>query len=146
MNSEKTKKTELEDIKASMKLKLASLWSSLMFIIIYLDYFHLYMPGSLKDMIAGRVYVFDINQGFLLAALAMVATPALLIFLSVALPAKVNRWTNIITAAINIPLILFNLSGVAWVHMMVGAIIQIILLGLIIYYAWKWPKVETLNP
>jgi hypothetical protein len=146
MNSEKTKKNELEDIRVSVKLKLASLWSSLMFIIIYLDYFHLYMPESLKDMMAGKVYVFDITQGFLFAALAMVATPALLIFLSVALPAKINRWVNIITAAINIPLILFNLAGVAWVHMVAGAIIQVILLGLIIYYAWKWPKVETVNP
>ncbi|WP_304067210.1 DUF6326 family protein [Pedobacter glucosidilyticus] len=139
MNSEKLTNNELEDIKPNLKLKLASLWASLMFIIIYLDYFHLYMPGSLKDMIAGRVFIFDITQGFLLAALAMVLTPTLMIFLSVALPAKVNRWANIVTAGINIPLILFNLAGEAWIHMVVGAVIQVILLCLIIRYAWKWP-------
>jgi hypothetical protein len=133
----------LEDIKINLKLKLASMWASLMFIIIYLDYFHLYMPGSLKDMLSGKVFVFDITQIFLLAALAMVAMPALMIFLSVALPAKVNRCANIIIAAINIPLILFNLVGEAWLHMVIGAVVQVILLYLIIRYAWKWPRIEA---
>lgn len=134
-----------EEIKISVNLKLASLWTGLMFIIIYLDYFHLYMPDSLKDMMAGKVFVFDITQGFLLAALGMVTAPALMIYLSVVLPAKVNRRVNIIMASINIPLILFNLAGVAWVHMVVGAFIQVMLLGLIIFYAWKWPRVKSHN-
>lgn len=114
-----------------------------MFLIIYIDYFHLYMPGSLKDLLAGKVFIFDITQVFLLVALALVATPALMIFLSVALPAKVNRWVNIVIAAINIPFILYNLVGEAWVHMVVGAIVEVVLLCLIIFYAWKWPRVEA---
>ncbi len=135
----------LEDKKVSVQIKIATLWTSLMFIIIYLDYFHLYMPDSLKDMMAGKVFVFDVSQGFLLAALGMVALPALMIYLSVALPALVNRWMNIIVAVINIPLLLFNLAGEAWTHMIVGATIQMILLGLILYYAWKWPRIEDLE-
>mgnify|MGYP001271670946 FL=1 len=133
----------LEDIKVNLKLKLASMWASLMFIIIYLDYFHLYMPGSLEDMLSGTVFVFNITQSFLLAALAMVTVPALMIFLSIALPAKINRWANIIIAAINIPLILFNLAGEAWLHMVIGAVVQVILLFLIIRYAWQWPRIEA---
>lgn len=132
----------LEDTGMNVKTKLAALWTSLMFIIIYLDYFHLYMPDSLKDMMAGKVFVFDVSQRFLLAALGMVAPPALMIFLAIALPANLNRWINIIIAGINIPLILFNLAGVAWIHMIVGAVIQVILLVIIIYYAWTWPRVE----
>lgn len=138
MNAQK----ELEETKVSLKVRLATLWASLMFIIIYLDYFHLYMPGSLRDMLAGKVFVFDITQVFLLVALAMVTIPALMIFLSVALIAKVNRWANIIIAAINIPLILYNLAGEAWIHMLTGAVVQVALLFLIIFYAWKWPRVE----
>jgi hypothetical protein len=132
-----------EDITVNVKLKLAALWTSLMFLIIYLDYFHLYMPDSLKDIIAGKVFVFDITQLFLLAALAMVAIPALMIFLSIALPATINRPANIMSAAINIPLLLFNLAGVAWIHMIIGAAIEIALLCLILYYAWKWPRLEV---
>lgn len=138
----KTQKT-LEDIKVSLKLKLAALWASLMFLIIYLDYFHLYMPGKLADIQTGGVFVFDITQGFLLAALTLVTIPALMIFLSVALPANVNRWANISIAAVNIPLMLFNLAGEAWIHMVFGAVVEVLLLCLIIRYAWKWPRIET---
>lgn len=143
MNTQNAQQTEFEDIKVAVKVKLASLWTSLMFLIIYLDYFALYMPGTLENIQKEKVFVFDLTQGFLLAALAVVTIPALMIFLSVALPAKVNRWTNIIIAAINIPSILFNLAGEAWVHMMMGAVIQVVLLCLIILYAWRWPRIET---
>jgi len=132
----------LENIKVNVKLKLATLWTSLMFLIIYLDYFHLYMPSKIADILKGRVFVFDVTQGFLLAALALVTIPALMIFLSVALPAKVNRWANIIIAVVNIPFILFNLAGEAWVHMVFGAVVEVMLLCLIIRYAWKWPRIE----
>jgi len=133
----------LEEIKVSLKVKLATLWASLMFLIIYLDYFHLYMPGKIEDIQTGRVFEFDITQGFLLAALASVTIPALMIFLSVALPAKVNRCINIILAAIYIPYMLFNLAGDAWMHMVFGAVVEIVLFCLIIRYAWKWPCIET---
>ena len=89
------------------------------------------------------MFKFDITQGFLLAALASVTIPALMIFLSVALPAKVNRWANIIIAAVYIPYTLFNLAGEAWMHMVFGAVVEVVLLCLIIRYAWKWPRTET---
>jgi hypothetical protein len=130
----------LEDIKVNVKLKLAALWASLMFLYIYADYFHLYMPGSIKDILAGKMFVFDITQVVLLTALASVTIPALMIFLSVALTAKVNRWTNIIVAAVYIPFTLFNLAGEAWVHMVFAAVVEVVLLLVIISYAWKWPK------
>ena len=141
MNTQKTQQNALEDIKVSVKLKLATLWTSLMFLIIYLDYFHLYMPGKIEDILKGKVFVFDVTQGFLLAALASVTIPVLMIFISVALPAKVNRWVNIIIAAVNIPFMLFNLAGEAWIHMVFGAVIEVVLLSLIICYAWKWPRI-----
>ncbi|HMR57391.1 MAG TPA: DUF6326 family protein [Cyclobacteriaceae bacterium] len=143
MHNSKSSEKALEDINVSVKLKLAALWTSLMFLIIYLDYFHLYMPGKVEDILNGKVFVFDITQGFLLAALALVTIPALMIFLSVALPANVNRWANIIIAAVNIPFMLFNLAGEAWMHMVFGAAVEVVLLCLIIRYAWKWPRIET---
>ena len=143
MNSQKTTQNTLEDIKASLKLKLAALWASLMFLIIYIDYFALYMPDKIEDIQKGRVFVFDITQGFLLTALVSVTIPALMIFLSVALPAIVNRWANIIIAAVYIPYTLFNLAGEAWMHMVFGAVVEVVLLCLIIRYAWKWPRIET---
>jgi hypothetical protein len=133
----------LEDIKVSLKLKLASLWVSFMFLYIYVDYFHLYMPGMIENLLKERVFEFDITQGFLLAALASLTIPALMIFLSVALPAKINRWANIIVASVYIPFTLFNLAGEVWMHMVFGAVVEVVLLCLIIRYAWKWPRIET---
>ena len=108
MNTQKTPQNALEDIKVSLKLKLATLWASFMFLYIYVDYFALYMPGKIEDILEGKVFVFDITQGFFLTALVSVTIPALMIFLSVALPAIVNRWANIIIAAVYIPYTLFN--------------------------------------
>jgi Family of unknown function (DUF6326) len=130
----------LEDIRVNMKL--AALWTALMFLYIYVDYFHLYMPGSIKDLLAGKAFVFDITQVWILVALALVTVPALMIFLSVALPAKLNRRTNLIVAAVYIPVTLFNLAGEAWMHMVFGAVVEVVLLSLIICYAWQW-RVST---
>ena len=143
MNTQKTPQNALEDIKVNLKLKLATLWASLMFLYIYVDYFHLYMPGKIADIQTGRVFEFDITQGFLFAALALVTVPALMIFLSVALPAKVNRRANIIVAAMYIPFTLFNLAGDTWMHMVFGAVVEVVLLYLIIRYAWKWPRIDA---
>ena len=140
MKSEKLQQNALEGIKLNVRLKLAALWASFMFLYIYVDYFHLYMPGSVEDILAGKIFVFDITYVFLMIALVSVTIPALMIFLSVALSAKVNRWVNIIIAAVYIPYTLFNLAGAAWMHMVFGAVVEVVLLLLVIWYAWKWPK------
>lgn len=134
--------THFGDITINIKLKLAALWTSFMFLYIYVDYFHLYMPGSIKDILAGKMFVFDITQVILLIGLVSVTIPALMIFISISLSAKANRLANIITAAVYIPYTLFNLAGEAWIHMMFGAIVEVLLLLLIIRFAWKWPKLE----
>ncbi len=111
-----------------------------MFLYIYVDYFHLYMPGSIEEILAGRVFTFEISPVFLLTGLASVSIPALMIPLSVALTARVNRWTNMIVAAVYIPYTLFNLAGEAWMHMVFGAVVEVVLLSVIVRYAWKWPR------
>ena len=145
MSTQKIPQNSLEDIKVGLKLKLASLWASFMFLYIYVDYFALYMPNKIERILKGSVFVFDITQGFLLVALASVTIPALMIFLSVGLPANVSRWANIIIAAVYIPYTLFNLAGEAWIHMVFGAVVEVVLLCLIILYAWKWPRTQAYN-
>lgn len=143
MHTQNTSQTSLEDTQVNVKLKLAALWTSFMFLYIYVDYFHLYMPGQMDEILKGKVFVFDISQGFLMAALASVTIPALMIFLSVALPTKVNRLTNIIIAAVYIPFTLSNLAGMTWMHMVFAAVVEIVILCLIIRYAWKLRLLKT---
>lgn len=131
------------DTKVNVKLKLAALWTSFMFFYIYVDYFHLYMPGMLNDLLASKVYVYDINQVFIFSALLLLSVPILMIYLSVALPAKLNRISNISVAVLYIPFTLYNLAGKVWMHMVFAALIEVFILLVIIICAWKWPVCEN---
>ena len=141
--SKMSKQNTLQDSKVRIQFKLASLWTSFMFLYIYVDYFALYMPDKIDGILKGKIFVFTITPEFLLAALVSVSIPALMIFLSTALPAKANRWANLIIATVYIPYSLFNLVGETWVHMLFGAVVEVVLLCLVIYYAWKWPRIKT---
>jgi hypothetical protein len=143
MNSKMTNKLPLQDFSISVKMKISALWTSFMFLYIYVDYFHLYMPGSLTDILTGKVYVFDISQTFLMAGLVSVTIPALMIFLSSSLPANINRWTNIVVATVYIPYTLFNVIGEHYIHIFFGAFVEVALLLLIITFAWKWPRIVS---
>ncbi|MFM2386685.1 MAG: hypothetical protein RL660_1442 [Bacteroidota bacterium] len=139
----KTTHDLLEDIQINVKLKLAMLWISFMLLYGYVDYFALYMPGNINGILKGKIHLFEITQSFIMAAVVALTIPTLMIFMSVALPAKPNRIINIIVAIIHIPYMLFNLSGEAWAHMYFAAVIEVVLLCLIIRYAWKWPRTDT---
>lgn len=132
--------SQLQDIQVNLKTKLAALWTSFMFLYIYVDYFHLFMPDVLKEMLAGKVFMFHVSQNFLLIVLTTVTIPAVMIFLSMLLPAKVNRYINLIVATVYIPYSLFNLVGQAWIHMVFAAIVEVLILSIIIRFAWKWPR------
>jgi hypothetical protein len=134
--------TIFQNYKVSVNIKLALLWTTFMFLYTYVDHFTLYMPGIIQGITQGKVYLFNISQGFIFTALALSTIPMFMIFLSVVLPSKVNRIVNIVIASIHVPYMLFNLSGEAWLHMYFAAALEMILLGLIIAYAWKWPRVE----
>lgn len=146
MNSKSTASaTFTEEFPIDLKLKLASLWASFMFLYIYVDYFHLYMPNKIADIQKGIVFEFEISQAFIFIALALATIPILMIFLSVALPAKNNRLLNIWVGILLIPYMLFNLVGEAWPHMVFAAVVEVVLLGLIIGYAWKWKSYESIK-
>lgn len=87
----------LDDLKIDVKIKLAALWTSVMFCYIYADYFGLYRTGALQGMLQGRMGPLGpATQGVLLAVAAVLAIPAVMIFLSLALKPNPNRWLNAI--------------------------------------------------
>lgn len=136
------KNNNYDEQKVNVRIKLATLWASFMFLYVYVDYFALYMPGKIEDILNGRVFTFDITQSFIFIALFLAIIPMLMIFLSIALKAKISRVTNIVIATALIPYMLFNLVGEAWPHMILAAIVEVALLGMIINYAWKWPTLQ----
>ena len=83
--------TALHDPPVPVRAKLAAAWTSFMFLYIYVDYFALYKPGVVDDILAGVVFEFDISPTLLTLFLTLIAIPILMILLSTTLPARVNR-------------------------------------------------------
>ena len=145
MNSENKTATILEDPKINIKIKLSGLWVANMFLFIYVDYFGLYIPGVMGKIIEGEVAHtgIQISQVFLLAGITLMMIPSLMIFLSLTMPAKANRWTNIIVGLLQIVVLLSALIGESWAYYIFATIVEVVLLLLIVWYAWKWPKQEA---
>jgi hypothetical protein len=139
MNSEKKTATILEDVKVNIKIKLSALWVSIMFIYLYVDVFGFYKPGVIEDAIAGKVWTFQITQVWLLGVIILMTIPSLMVFLSLVLPVKANRWTNIIVGILYIVVTLGMTIGESYAFYIFGSIVETVLLLLIVVYAWKWP-------
>lgn len=91
----------LEDPKINVKIKLSALWVAVMFLYLYVDYFTLYIPGHIEDILAGIVWKFQITQTWALSAMILMTIPIIMILLSLTLKAKANRWTNIIVGILH---------------------------------------------
>jgi hypothetical protein len=132
----------LEEGRISVRLKLSALWATVMFLYVYVDILAFFKPGTIDDILVGRVWEFDISQGWVLGAMALMTVPALMVFLSLALPARVARWTNVVVASLYVPVSIFNTVGETWIYYYwFGAILEAALLLLVIRYAWSWPHV-----
>lgn len=138
------KKTfEMEDTKINVKLKISALWIAVMFLYAYVDIFSLFKPGIIEGIKAGKMFVFQISQTFLFFTTLYIAIPSVMIFLSLVLKPKVNRWTNIIVSMLYFVTMLGACIGETWSFYIFGTIIESLLLFLIIWYAWKWPQREV---
>ena len=136
--------TALHDPPAPVRAKLAAAWTSLMFLYIYVDYLHLYTPGVIDDILAGIVFEFDISQTFVVIALIIVGTPALMIMLSMTLPARANRTLNLVVASLSIPIAVFNVAGESWMYFYgLGVVLEVIVLAVILRSAWTWPRTTS---
>ena len=144
MNETRQPTTTLEDPRIPVKAKLAAAWTSFMFLVIYVDYFHLYKPGAIEDILAGIVFEFDISQTLLTVFLVVIAVPSLMIVLSVILPARANRVINLVVASLEIPASMFNAVGESWTYFYGLSIgIEVLLLAFILRAAWTWPRTSS---
>ena len=139
MNSNKTI-TELEDIKINVKLKISALWIAVMFLYAYVDIFSLFKPGVIEGLMTGQIFVFQVSQSFLFFTTLYIVIPSLMVFLSLVLKPKVNRWVNITVSIFYLITMIGASVGETWAFYIFGTIVESLLLFLIIWYAWNWPK------
>lgn len=136
-----SKKCQYEDFNINVKLKLLALWTSVMFLYIYGDYFELYVPGKAEGLLNGQNLL---NTPYkLLFATVVLTLPALMIFLSLMVKPKWNRGLNISIGAL---LTLFTLlvgisSFTGWrMFYVMLSFLESVITGIIVQTAWHWPK------
>jgi hypothetical protein len=139
----KSEQFQYKDFNINIKLILSALWTSVMFLYIYGDYFELYVPEKVEGLLNGRNIL---NTPYkLFFATIILTVPSLMIFLSLIMRAKWNRVLNI---SIGVFLSLFTLVvGVSsfseWkMFYVMLSFLQTIITSTIVWKAWYWPKNE----
>ena len=116
-----------------IKIKLSTLWIVIMLNLIFADILSIMIELVNKNTL--NIIGEDI---FTTMAVAAIVTniPILMIYLSRALPYKINRISNIIAALITM---LYVIGGGSLTpHYVIIAFIEVTLLLLITWSAWKW--------
>lgn len=134
----------LEDFKIPLKIKLSALWTSVTFCYLYGDYFELYLPKKVEGMINGESMLDSPMKLF--AASVLLAIPAVMVFLSVLVKPSINRWLNIIFGVFfTAIMVLIALASITYwrTFYVFFALLEVAITSLIVWYAWRWPKVKA---
>lgn len=143
MRTQTAERTAREERQMPVQATLAAAWTSLMFLIIYIDYFHLYQPGEIDEIRSGVIFAFDISGTLMSIFFVVIAIPALMILLSMTLPARVNRTINLVVAPLYIPFSIYNADGASWPYFYfygLSIVLEVLLLAFILRAAWAWPR------
>jgi phage shock protein PspC (stress-responsive transcriptional regulator) len=138
-----TPRTLLDGQPLSVRAKLTAAWTSFVFLYVYVDILNFYKPGVIAGITDGLIWRFDISATLLTIFLASVSIPAVMVVLSMTLPARVNRSLNLVVASLLIPYSIFNEAGSTWEWAAFYAIsiaIELLILAFILRTAWAWPR------
>ena len=129
----------MEDV----KIKISALWVAAMFCYLYADVLAFFAPGIIEELIVGEVGGMQITQLFLVGSAIFMLPPIVMIFLSLTLKAKVNRWANIIVGIVYTIIALMTIYSASSAGYLVYGGVEAVLTALIVWCAWKWPKQEV---
>ena len=145
MSLKRTSSKSLTNYNVNIKIKLAALWTALMFLYIYADFFQLMTPKKLEKMIDLQTPMGPTSPEILVIFSVILIIPSLMIFLSVFLKTQINKWLNICIAALYASmsiLIIVSTLGSEWhAFYILFNLIEVFVFAMIIYQAWNWPKV-----
>lgn len=122
--------------KISTKTLLSSLWIVVMINMLKADILSLYIPGALDELVsfAGDTPI----PQLMLGGAVIMEIAIVMIVLSHVLAYRVNRWANIIVAALMIAFVVGG--GSTYPHYIFIAAVEVVCLLLIIWIAWRWSK------
>jgi MFS family permease len=120
-----------------VRVRLSALWATTMFVIVFVDLFSLYREDVRANIESGTMFVFEIGQGFLIGVTLYVIIPSLMIFLSLVLPRRANRVTNIVLAIVYAITVVGGAIG-EWGYYVMGSAVELVLLAIVVRLAVTW--------
>ncbi|VVB61106.1 Uncharacterised protein [uncultured archaeon] len=130
------------------KLRITVLWIILAAGCSGTQILYILAPGVINNIIAGKFEGMEINTGFLIVFSLFWLIPLTMAFLTLVLKERTNRYTNAalglffgiyLIFSIVLPLSMGQeFSG----HLLLEAV-GVIIAFLIVWHAWKWPKLNT---
>lgn len=129
----------------NVRIKISGLWTSMLFVFVYVDLFSLYRADIRADIAAGELGGFTIGESFLLGTTAYIVIPSLMVFLSLVLRPRVARVANIALAVAYGLTIIGGAIG-EWNYYVFGSAIEVAQLAAVVFYAWTWPRMTVTTP
>jgi len=124
----------------NVRVKIAGLWTSMLFVFAYVDIFGFFRKDVLEDALAGKVFVFEANQLFFTLTTLYILVACIMLYLTLALKARTARIANIVISAVYMLTIIAAMVGEKWIYFILGSVVEVILLAIIIRLCLKWPK------
>ena len=136
-----TRSSQYKHYTINLKQLLSALWTSVLFLYIYGDYFELYVPEKVAYLLDGKNLLNTPLKLFL--ATVSLTIPSLMIFLTLIVNPKWNRILNISTGIfLTFFTCIVSLSSFTeWrIFYLMLSILESIITSIIIWKAWNWPK------
>ena len=144
MSIKRTSSKSLTNYNVNIKIKLAALWTALMFLYIYADFFQLMTPNKLEKMINLQTPMGPTSPEILIIFSVILIIPSLMIISCIFLKSQLNKWLNICIAALYASisiLIIVSTLGSEWhTFYILFNLMEVFVFAMIIYQAWNWPK------
>ena len=140
MSSRSSTAQVFNDFQINVKLKISALWIAIMFCYVYGDYIEIYVPGVIANAMTVKSSI-EAQLEFFAVALLM-AMPSVMIFFTLVVKPKINRWLNIILAAFYIVLLIAVNTEAGWWFYLFLTAIEVLISVAIVWYAWKWPTIK----
>ena len=141
MSSTNSTAQVFEDFQFNVKLKISALWIAVMFCYVYGDYIQIYVPGILAKAMEVKATTETQFQFFAVALL--MAMPSVMIFFTLVVKPKINRWLNIILSTLYIIMLIATNLTETWMFYLFLTTIEVLISVAIVWYAWNWPTIEA---
>ena len=118
------------------QLKLSAIWIALMLTYLLGDVMRIFSG----DFVAGEMVGAQTSQALYLGMAALFVMPIVMVFLSLTLSHKTNRWMNIILAILYFIINLIGLPGYPSYYDQFLIVVGLVFNLMTIWYAWNWSE------